>query len=119
LLKKKPLHSGFFLVDDPSCQRLTTFLDGCVTCAQPKSAQLNLTTQATAIVQNAGSHKAENPSNIAAARVLFGGLGRNRTNDTRIFNAVLQTKDIVFSKFNSGQAKVVCTFCAIVDAEAK
>jgi hypothetical protein len=73
LLKKKPLHSGFFLVDDPSCQRLTTFLDGCVTCAQPKSAQLNLTTQATAVVQNAGSHKAENPSNIAAARVLFGG----------------------------------------------
>jgi hypothetical protein len=50
---------------------------------------------------------------------LFGGLGRNRTIDTRIFNAVLQTKDIVFSKFNSGQAKVVCVFCAIADAGAK
>jgi hypothetical protein len=49
----------------------------------------------------------------------FGGLGRNRTIDTRIFNAVLQTKDILFSKFNSGQAKVVCVFCAIADAGAK
>jgi hypothetical protein len=50
---------------------------------------------------------------------LFGGLGRNRTIDTRIFNAVLKTKDIVFSKFSSGQAKVVCVFCAIADARAK
>ena len=66
-----------------------------------------------------GDAQTKNPSNIAAARVLNGGLGRNRTTDTRIFNAFLQTKDILFSKFNSGQAKVVCVFCAIADAGAK
>ena len=31
----------------------------------------------------------ENPSNIADARVWIGGLGRNRTIDTRIFNPLL------------------------------
>ena len=48
-----------------------------------------------------------------------GGLGRNRTIDTRIFNAVLQTKDILYSKFKSVQTKVVCVFCAIADAGEK
>ena len=33
--------------------------------------------------------KAENPSNISIARVWIGGLGRNRTIDTRIFNPLL------------------------------
>ena len=33
--------------------------------------------------------KTENPSNIAEARVWIGGLGRNRTIDTRIFNPLL------------------------------
>ena len=33
--------------------------------------------------------KAENPSNIADARVKFGGLDWNRTSDTRIFNPLL------------------------------
>jgi hypothetical protein len=49
----------------------------------------------------------------------LGGLGQNRTADTRIFNAPLQTENRTKSKFNSGQAKVVCVFCAIADAGEK
>jgi hypothetical protein len=35
------------------------------------------------------SLKVENPSNISIAGVWIGGLGRNRTIDTRIFNPLL------------------------------
>jgi hypothetical protein len=59
------------------------------------------------------------PLFLTKQRLFVWWLGRNRTIDTRIFNAVLETKDILSSKFNSGQAKVVCVFCAIADAGTK
>ena len=46
---------------------------------------------------NLGRQKTENPSNISIARVWIGGLGRNRTIDTRIFNANPELKNTVFS----------------------
>jgi hypothetical protein len=45
--------------------------------------------------------KTENPSNISIAGVWIGGLGRNRTIDTRIFNAVLKLKVLLISKLFS------------------
>jgi hypothetical protein len=56
--------------------------------------------------------KKKRRKNLRTYGVNFGGLGRNRTIDTRIFNAKLQTKERIFSKSSTVQAKVVCVFCA-------
>jgi hypothetical protein len=48
---------------------------------------------------------------------LFGGLGRNRTIDTRIFNAVLKTKDIVFQSLAAARPKWCAYFVRLQTLE--
>ena len=57
--------------------------------------------------------KVKNRCLLAKTTVRYGGLGRNRTTDTRIFNAELNIKGIFISKFFSACTKVVCVFLSI------
>ena len=50
------------------------------------------------------SQKTENPSNIADARAWIGGLGRNRTIDTRIFNCNARQKPSIYA----GCKRIAC-----------
>jgi hypothetical protein len=52
----------------------------------------------------------ENPSNIADARVWIGGLGRNRTIDTRIFNCSIRQKPSIYA----GRKQIACYVLRIV-----
>ncbi len=52
----------------------------------------------------------ENPSNIADARVWIGGLGRNRTIDTRIFNPLLYQLSYRASQKRDYSKKIVLDF---------
>ncbi len=67
------------------------------------------------------SLKVENPSNIAVAGVSNGGLGQNRTADTRIFNPLLyqlsyragkpNTVTGLFALLESGNTPINCCVC--------
>jgi len=53
--------------------------------------------------------KAENPSNIADARVWIGGLGRNLTIDTRIFNTRARQKPSIYAGYKGLACNVAHT----------